>query len=135
MTTYFVCSKCGVTTSDPSAPGWLIGSKRGSIEGDMIIRCPDHVTTYARRQTDARVNRKPNPRPLRVGDIVRVHPHTYFQHLIRGAVTNQPRVRWHTGYHRAKIVSILDGIADIYYGHDYQYEDVVDLDACELLTD
>ncbi len=53
LNTIYVCSKCGETTADwENTDDWLIGSaklKPGEIvsKGEMVIRCPEHVTRYA----------------------------------------------------------------------------------------
>lgn len=51
--TYFVCSKCGRTADSRHLHGWLIGRHRDPEKqywGEMVIRCPEHVTTYAIRK-------------------------------------------------------------------------------------
>jgi len=50
MNTMVVCSKCGAASEYHTArdAGWLI-SPRKDKAGWMVIRCPRHVTRYARR--------------------------------------------------------------------------------------
>jgi len=50
-TTLVVCSKCGRYAEYHEAldTGWLIASRVGH-PGHMVIRCPAHVTAYARQQ-------------------------------------------------------------------------------------
>ena len=50
--TLVVCSKCGRYAEYHEAlnAGWLIATRVGH-PGHMVIRCPDHVTAYARAQT------------------------------------------------------------------------------------
>ncbi len=52
--TIYVCSKCGATTDSDHLCGWLVDSraypKEGSKLGEMIIRCPKHITEYAVRE-------------------------------------------------------------------------------------
>jgi len=52
-TTYVVCSKCGKTEEyyKAKAGGWLIAQRINKPAGHLIIRCPEHITNYARRQT------------------------------------------------------------------------------------
>lgn len=49
-TTIFVCSKCGKKASweDAKRKGWLIAPHR-KTEGQMVIRCPRHITEYAKK--------------------------------------------------------------------------------------
>ena len=50
--TFVVCSKCGKTAEYGQAQrtGWLIEQRINAPQGHLIIRCPDHITEYARRQ-------------------------------------------------------------------------------------
>jgi len=50
--TFVVCSKCGKTAEYGQAQytGWLIQQQINAPQGHLIIRCPDCITTYARRQ-------------------------------------------------------------------------------------
>lgn len=50
---------------------------------------------------------------LRVGDRVRVVPHTVYQNLERGAVIMPPRERRHSGYHNATVAGLIDEDAGI----------------------
>ena len=53
MTTY-VCSKCGRRADEFHIRGWLIGTHKDperAYNGEMMIRCPDHITEYAIRNT------------------------------------------------------------------------------------
>ena len=48
----WVCSKCGRTVQDDrnSTRGWLIASHKDAekqFNGEMVIRCPTHITKYA----------------------------------------------------------------------------------------
>lgn len=50
----WVCSKCGRTVENtPNATrGWLIDSHKDAekqFHGEMVIRCPQHITQYAVR--------------------------------------------------------------------------------------
>ena len=49
---YYVCSKCGATieASEARAAGWLVATNVHKV-GQMVIRCPQHITRYAERQT------------------------------------------------------------------------------------
>ena len=52
--TLYVCSKCGRTADSQHVRGWLIGTHADperAYNGEMMIRCPDHVTDYAVRNT------------------------------------------------------------------------------------
>jgi hypothetical protein len=46
-----VCGKCGRTEEYSSAVNsdWLIAQRQDKPEGHLIIRCPEHITDYARR--------------------------------------------------------------------------------------
>ncbi len=56
MITNVVCSKCGkVEKFDKArAEGWLVAQRLDKPEGHLIIRCPEHITDYARRQAGLR---------------------------------------------------------------------------------
>ena len=50
----WVCSSCGRAVFDNpnSTRGWLIGNHKDAekhFHGEMVIRCPDHITGYALR--------------------------------------------------------------------------------------
>jgi len=49
---FLVCSKCGATIESCKArgAGWLVKSNVRK-RGEMVIRCPRHITRYAERQT------------------------------------------------------------------------------------
>jgi len=49
--TLVVCSKCGKTAEYDQARSnsWLIHQRVDAPEGHLVLRCPDHVTQYARR--------------------------------------------------------------------------------------
>ena len=52
--TVYVCSKCGRTVENhPNwTRGWLIATHRDAAKaanGEMVIRCPQHITQYAIR--------------------------------------------------------------------------------------
>lgn len=50
MTTFYVCSKCGKTAeADEARRRWLIHQRAGEPQGHLVIRCPEHITEYARR--------------------------------------------------------------------------------------
>ena len=53
----WVCSKCGRTVLNETqwTRGWLIDSHRDAekaFNGEMVIRCPDHITDYAIRKAE-----------------------------------------------------------------------------------
>jgi len=53
----WVCSECGRTVQDDPnwTRGWLIGTHRDlekAFNGEMVIRCPDHITDYAIRNVE-----------------------------------------------------------------------------------
>ena len=55
--TYVVCSKCGRTAENTQnwTRGWLIGTHRNAekaFNGEMVIRCPNHITQYAIRNVE-----------------------------------------------------------------------------------
>ena len=56
MKTLYVCEKCGVVAELESAmrAGWLIGRRKGGRPGQLVIRCPSHITAYARRLIERR---------------------------------------------------------------------------------
>ena len=57
-TTVYICSKCGETTADwENIEDWLIAAVPGSTTGEMVIRCPDHITEYAIRKAGGRITR------------------------------------------------------------------------------
>lgn len=50
----WVCSTCGRTVENTvnATRGWLIDSHKDGekqFNGEMVIRCPDHITSYALR--------------------------------------------------------------------------------------
>ena len=50
----WVCSKCGRTVENTewATRGWLIDSHKNAekqFNGEMVIRCPQHITAYAVR--------------------------------------------------------------------------------------
>lgn len=50
--TYYKCSKCGRTADEDHVRGWLIGTAKNpekAYNGEMVIRCPEHITEYAIR--------------------------------------------------------------------------------------
>ena len=49
MKTYYVCSKCGRTVEVGREVGWL-AVRDPRHPGQMIVRCPEHITRYALRQ-------------------------------------------------------------------------------------
>jgi hypothetical protein len=51
MNKFIVCSKCGrsVKIEKAKSEGWLIAQRIGQPEGYLIVRCPEHITDYARR--------------------------------------------------------------------------------------
>lgn len=56
MNTNIVCSKCGKVEEihKARAAGWLIAQRVDKPEGYLVIRCPEHITDYARRQAGLR---------------------------------------------------------------------------------
>jgi len=55
--TYLVCSKCGHTVEDTPnwTRGWLVGTHKNAVKafnGEMVIRCPQHITQYAIRNSE-----------------------------------------------------------------------------------
>jgi DNA-directed RNA polymerase subunit RPC12/RpoP len=57
-TTKYVCSKCGRTLESQALGSegqtWLIARRRNTWQGEMIIRCPHHITRYAYQLADKR---------------------------------------------------------------------------------
>lgn len=51
--TLYVCGKCGRTADDRHVRDWLVAKRvdtaEARVEGWMVIRCPEHITAYARR--------------------------------------------------------------------------------------
>lgn len=49
---YCVCSKCGtkIEASEAKSAGWLVATNVRKV-GQMVIRCPRHITDYIQRQT------------------------------------------------------------------------------------
>ena len=55
LRTINVCSKCGETTTAwETTDDWLIGSSKAKA-GQMVIRCPQHITRYAIRQAGGHI--------------------------------------------------------------------------------
>ena len=52
MTTIVVCEKCKRVEEFHAAQsaGWLMAQRLDKPEGYLIIRCPEHVSSYARRK-------------------------------------------------------------------------------------
>jgi len=53
----WVCSRCGRTVEDMPqwTRGWLIDSHKDAAKafnGEMVIRCPQHITDYAIRNAE-----------------------------------------------------------------------------------
>jgi len=50
--TIVICSKCGTQSEYGAAiaSGWLIEQRKDKPEGSLVIRCPDHITEYARSE-------------------------------------------------------------------------------------
>lgn len=48
--TVYICSKCGRNTQTDDQSPWLIAAVYGSRHGEMVIRCPRHITEYAIRK-------------------------------------------------------------------------------------
>ena len=46
---------------------------------------------------------------FKIGDTVRVKPHTVWRHLSKGAVVNPPKTRRHNGYRKATVTGFSDG--------------------------
>ena len=55
MRTFYVCSRCGETSEDHNLEGWLIVSVPYSKSGEMVIRCPEHITRYAIYKAGGRI--------------------------------------------------------------------------------
>lgn len=54
--TIFVCSKCGETTRRwENTDDWLIANVPDSKTGEMVIRCPLHITEYAIRKAGGHI--------------------------------------------------------------------------------
>lgn len=56
--TYYVCSVCGAKATPYEAGeqgDWLVASVPGSKSGEMVIRCPDHITRYAIRKAGGHI--------------------------------------------------------------------------------
>ena len=54
--TVYVCSACGETSAayGGNTEDWLIANVPCKF-GEMVIRCPDHVTRYAIRKSGGRI--------------------------------------------------------------------------------
>ena len=54
--TVYVCSVCGETSGayDGNTEDWLIAAVPGK-SGEMVIRCPQHVTRYAIRKAGGHI--------------------------------------------------------------------------------
>lgn len=55
--TVVVCSKCGRTAENTPnwTRGWLIDTHKNAekaFNGEMVIRCPQHITAYAISQAE-----------------------------------------------------------------------------------
>jgi len=50
--TIVICSKCDTRSEYGAAiaSGWLIEQRKDKPEGSLVIRCPDHITEYARSE-------------------------------------------------------------------------------------
>jgi hypothetical protein len=50
--TSVICAKCGRVEEigKAQAEGWLVAQRVGKPEGRLIVRCPEDITDYARRQ-------------------------------------------------------------------------------------
>lgn len=58
MNTYYKCSVCGDTATAYEAGEqgeWLTASVPGSKSGEMVIRCPKHITEYAIRKAGGHI--------------------------------------------------------------------------------
>jgi DNA-directed RNA polymerase subunit RPC12/RpoP len=58
----WVCSKCGKTVENTknATRGWLIGKHADAAKaamGEMVIRCPKHITRYALRNCTSKPRR------------------------------------------------------------------------------
>lgn len=54
--TIYVCSTCGENTAEwGTDEDWLIASVPESKTGEMVIRCPEHITEYAIRKAGGSV--------------------------------------------------------------------------------
>jgi DNA-directed RNA polymerase subunit RPC12/RpoP len=54
METRYVCSKCG-DVCEGNQDDWLIANVPNSTAGEMVIRCPQHITEYAIRKAGGQV--------------------------------------------------------------------------------
>jgi len=61
-TTIYVCDKCGETSADWDIEDWLIAAVPGSTTGEMVIRCPDHITEYAIRKAGGYIEKRGDAR-------------------------------------------------------------------------
>lgn len=80
--TLYVCGKCGRTADDQHVRDWLIAPRVDSAEGWMVIRCPQHITEYARRIAGL----PQRPRRRKVDYTKYVHEFTTAQGTTRYAV-------------------------------------------------
>ena len=54
--TIYVCTECGETTEDwDTDEDWLIAKVPDSTNGEIIVRCPEHITLYAIYRAGGRV--------------------------------------------------------------------------------
>lgn len=95
----------------------------------------DYVTTSASKLYQLLNETEAEPDKIKVGDYVRVKPHTTYQYLSHGAVISPPKTHKHFGYKRAKVATIY---ADGYGPDDLMVEievaggfDYVMLNDCE----
>lgn len=90
--TLYVCNRCGRTSDEQHVRDWLIAprvdSAEARVEGWMVIRCPQHITEYARRI--AGLPQRPRLRP----DYAQyVHEYTNDQGRTRYAVARWDEAR------------------------------------------
>lgn len=52
---HYVCGKCGDTSEGQDWEEWLIAPLPGSKNGELVIRCPQHITEYAIRKAGGHI--------------------------------------------------------------------------------
>ena len=64
----FVCSKCGETSTGYNLDDWLVASVPESRDGEMVIRCPEHITEYSVRKAGGHIESRAHGRVGIVGN-------------------------------------------------------------------
>lgn len=55
MNIIYVCSKCGESSHLHNLDDWLVASIPGATHGEMVVRCPAHITEYAIRKAGGHI--------------------------------------------------------------------------------